>query len=92
MEARDWISLGILLLMAGGTLVACIRYIDSQIGLLKLALLDRTLSVDKEMADKISIGEFNRRLEDLERRIRLVERWQDHANGRYRTPEGDHYG
>lgn len=40
--------------------------------------------LDKQLADKLSIGEFSRRYEDLEKRVRAIERWQDHANGRAR--------
>lgn len=36
---------------------------------------------DKQIADKISIGEYDRRHEDLERRLREVEKWQARANG-----------
>ena len=38
--------------------------------------------VDTQLSDKISIGEYDRRHEDLERRLRNVERWQDRVNGR----------
>lgn len=53
----------------------------------------------RELSDKVSVGEYSRRHEDLERelrnyidasekRIRRIERWQDVANGRrYITDE-----
>lgn len=84
MDARDWIELGGFLLAAIGGLIGVIRYIDTQISGIKLKISERTLDVDRKLGDKISIGEYNRRHEDVERRIRALERWQDHANGRYR--------
>lgn len=92
MDARDWIELGVFILALGGALIACVRYIDGQITSLKLDIAGRTSDVDRQLSDKMSIGEYSRRHEDLEKRIRLIERWQDHANGRYHTPEGEKFG
>lgn len=95
MDARDWIELGIFLLAAIGGLIAVIRYIDTQINGLRLSIIDRAATVDKELGDKVSIGEYTRRHEDLEKRLRLIERWQDHANGRarfYYPKEGEEDG
>lgn len=88
MDARDWIELAVFTLTAAGVLVATVRYIDGQIGNLKLDIAKRVAQVDKELSDKVSVGEYNRRHEDLERRTRAIERWQDHANGRYRHEYG----
>lgn len=84
MDARDWIELGVLVLAIAGTLVTIVRYIDTQITSLKLKMLDRSAAVDRQLNDKVSIGEYGRRHDDLEKRIRNIERWQDHANGRAR--------
>lgn len=94
MEAHDWIELGLFVLAAASALIGSIRYIDSQISAMKLKIADRVSSVDRELADKLSIGEYNRRHEDLEKRIRVIERRMDYRNGmeRYHSTEGDKYG
>lgn len=84
MDARDWIELGVFLLASVGSIIAAVRYIDNQIAEIKLGISKRTVDVDRLLSDKLSIGEYNRRHDDLEKRIRLIERWQDHANGRAR--------
>ena len=94
MDARDWIELGVFLLGAIGGLVGIVRYIDAQISNIRLKISDRALDVDRQLSDKISIGEYNRRHEDMEARVRRVERRLDFRNGmdRYHSKEGDEYG
>lgn len=84
MDARDWIELGVLVLALASSVIASVRYIDSQIVDLKLKISERSARVDNQLNDKISVGEYTRRHEDMEKRIREIERWQDHANGRAR--------
>jgi hypothetical protein len=74
-----WIALGGVFLAFVSMLVGAVRYFDNQIFALKDLIND-----NKDLlGDKISIGEYTRRHEDLERRVRIVERWQDHRNGMY---------
>jgi cytochrome c biogenesis factor len=82
MQPTDlWVAFGLLVVAILAALGALIRYVVS-------VLRD----VDKRLDDKLSVGEFTRRHEDLERalrvnyeqRLRSVERWQDQLNGEIR--------
>lgn len=83
MQPTDlWIAFGLLVVAILTALAALTRYV---VGVLR--------EFDKQLGDKLSIGEYTRRHEELERvirviieqRLRAVERWQDQLNGQIRS-------
>lgn len=73
MDAHDWIEFAILGVAVAGGLIGIVRYVDAQVAHMLI-----------QLTDKMSLGEYQRRHDELEKRVRAIERWQDHANGRAR--------